>query len=78
MTERGLEGFEKTESGYALSLDGLPDGELEFTLSAEEKPKPPLQDRLHRVRLLEAVVLFVIAAISVRKYNERQQKNREQ
>lgn len=78
MTDSGLEGFAKTEQGYALSLDGLPEGELEFTLSAEEKPKPPLQERLQRVRLLEAVVLFVIAAISVRKYNERQQKNREQ
>lgn len=78
LTDSGLEGFEKTDSGYALSLDGLPQGELEFTLSAEEKPKPPLQDRLQRVRLLEAVILFVIAAISVRKYNERQQKNREQ
>lgn len=75
MTERGLEGFEKTEQGYALSLDGLPEGELEFTLSAEENPKPPLRDRLQRGRLLEAVVLFVLAAISVRKYNERQQKN---
>ena len=78
MTERGLEVFEKTEQGYALSLDGLPEGELEFTLSAEENPKPPLRDRLQRVRLLEAVVLFVLAAISVRKYNERQQKKREQ
>lgn len=39
MTERGLEGFEKTERGYALSLDGPPEGELEFTLSGEERPK---------------------------------------
>ena len=70
--------FEKTETGYQAFFDGLPDGELEFTLSTEEKPKPPLWDRLQRVRLLETVVLFVLAAISVRKYNERQQKNREQ
>lgn len=30
--------FEKTETGYRLSLDGLPDSELEFSLSSSEKP----------------------------------------
>lgn len=78
MTESGLEGFAKTEQGYALSLEGLPEGELEFTLSAGEKPKLPLRERLQMVRLMEGAVLLVIAAISVRKYNKRQQKNREQ
>ncbi|MBQ6899510.1 MAG: hypothetical protein IJN72_01595 [Firmicutes bacterium] len=38
MLDSSLKGFEKTESGYALSLDGLPEGELEFTLCSEEKP----------------------------------------
>lgn len=33
------EQFEKTDTGYQVSLEGLPDGELEFTLSSEEKPK---------------------------------------
>ena len=32
-------GFTKTETGYALSLDGLPEGELEFTLSSDENPQ---------------------------------------
>lgn len=32
-------GFTKTEYGYALSLEGLPDGELGFTLSTSETPK---------------------------------------
>ncbi len=32
-------GFIKTETGYALSLDGLPDGELEFSLSSSEDPE---------------------------------------
>lgn len=31
--------FEKTDTGYRLSLDGLPDGELEFSLCSSEKPK---------------------------------------
>lgn len=31
--------FEKTESGYATSLNGLPSGELRFTLSADPDPQ---------------------------------------
>lgn len=31
--------FEKTESGYRLSLSGLPEGELTFSLSESENPK---------------------------------------
>lgn len=38
LTECVLEGFTKTENGYSLKLDGLPEGELEFTLSTAEKP----------------------------------------
>lgn len=34
-------GFTKTEGGFELNLDGLPDGELEFTLSTEPNPVPP-------------------------------------
>ena len=33
-----LSGFEKTNGGYKLSLGGLPDGELTFTLSSSENP----------------------------------------
>ncbi len=39
ITESGIDGFEKTEDGYSLTLDGLPDGELTFTLSRSESPK---------------------------------------
>jgi len=42
LTESGGEfSFEKTETGYQTSLDGLPEGELEFTLSESAKPKAP-------------------------------------
>ena len=42
ITENSLEGFTKTEAGYALKRDGLPEGELEFTLCSSENPtKPP-------------------------------------
>lgn len=33
--------FEKTETGYTLSLDGLPEGELEFSLSTSATPEAP-------------------------------------
>ena len=42
ITENSLEGFTKTETGYTLKRNGLPGGELEFTLSTSENPtKPP-------------------------------------
>ena len=41
MTQCNLDCFEKTEAGYELELDGLPDRELIFVLSADAKPTPP-------------------------------------
>ena len=41
MESGGAFSFEKTENGYAVSLDGLPDEELTFTLSADPSAKPP-------------------------------------
>ncbi len=41
LVESGIEGFEKEGEGYVLRLDGLPDGELEFTLSASQEPERP-------------------------------------
>ena len=38
MLESSLEGWTHTDNGYTLSLDGLPDGELEFTLCDSEDP----------------------------------------
>ena len=33
-----IEGFTKTETGYTVKLNGLPDGELTFNLSTSENP----------------------------------------
>lgn len=41
ITESNTDGFAKSENGYKLTLDGLPDGELEFTLSSSENPSKP-------------------------------------
>ena len=43
VTESSQEGFEKTETGYILKRDGLPDGELVFTLSESENPVKPVK-----------------------------------
>lgn len=39
ITESSPDGFQKTEEGYSLSLPGLPEEELTFTLCAEKSPK---------------------------------------
>ena len=42
ITENSLEGFTKTDTGYTLKRNGLPEGELEFVLCSSENPiKPP-------------------------------------
>jgi hypothetical protein len=41
ITESSLDGFEKTEGGYKLTLPGLPDSELTFTLCSSENPEAP-------------------------------------
>ena len=69
MTESGGSfSFEKTETGYQTSLDGLPEGELEFTLSADEKPKEPMRSGEMTVRV--AVVVAVAAVF----YLDRKKK----
>lgn len=40
MTHCTLNGFEKTETGYKATFDGLPNGELYFELSTLENPEP--------------------------------------
>ncbi len=46
ITDSSLQGFEKTETGYKLVLEGLPDGELTFTLSTSENPEAPKTNAL--------------------------------
>ena len=39
MTETNRKDFEKNKSGYSFKSDGLPEGELKFSLSEREKPE---------------------------------------
>ena len=43
ITENSLDGFTKTEAGYTLKRNGLPSGELEFTLCTSENPTKPIK-----------------------------------
>lgn len=57
--------FEKTENGYQASFDGLPDGELTFTLSADAKPKAPSGSNGKLILIAGAVV--VLTAVQLRR-----------
>lgn len=57
--EINQENFEKTETGYVYKGMGLPDGELEFTVSASEKPKV---ERNYRYLVYLLVPIFIAAA----------------
>ena len=61
MTENDQGSFSKTEKGYELTLPGLPEKELTFTLSESEHPRPPkLSLPLDPVLLLAGFVGFVL------------------
>lgn len=55
ITESGIGGFEKTETGYSLALGGLPDGELTFTLCTAEKPE---WSRQYKNSILLTVIIY--------------------
>lgn len=81
MTQSGLEGFEKTESGYALSLEGLPEWELQFSLCAAENPSQTQHGKMAQAwssyffqKLL--LVIIPMAAIILAVILHRKRKNR--
>lgn len=61
MTENNQGSFSKTENGYELTLPGLPEEELTFTLSESEHPRSPkLSLPFNPVFLLAGIVGFVL------------------
>ena len=62
MTESGIDGFTKTDGGYALSLPGLPEGELTFTLSESENPQPSKWSSLYLMTTEFIIVLTAVLA----------------
>ena len=61
MTENNQGGFLRTEKGYELTLPGLPEKELTFTLSESEHPRhPKLSLPFHPVFLFAGFAGFVL------------------
>lgn len=77
ITESSLKSFEKGEGGYTLSLDGLPEGELVFVLSADEHPVKELPNLAYLVFYLPillpilALILIPVVVILVRRRRRR-------
>ena len=62
MTGCGIDGFTKTDGGYALTLPGLPESELTFTLSESETPQPPKWLSLYLMPTEFIIVLTAVLA----------------
>lgn len=82
MIESNTEETAKTEVGYTLSLDGLPDGELEFTLCASENPEKisrgyflPVEMIISFSIIAAVIAVIIIAVILIRKKIKRKKEN---
>lgn len=65
LTESSLGEFTVTDNGYSISTDGLPEGELEFTLSSAENPVK-VKHRIRDYIPIEIIISFsVIVAVLV-------------
>ena len=76
MIESGFESIVKTENGYSLSLDSLPDKELEFKLCTSEAPEKQKSDYFLPIEMIisfsiiagiAAVIAAVVIIIKKRK-----------
>lgn len=58
--------FEQTDTGYAAHLDGLPEGELTFTLCSESVPKiPAFQGGFPMDLLLIGAIMLVMVVVVI-------------
>ena len=60
ITENSLEGFTKTDTGYTLKRNGLPEGELEFVLCSSENPIRPISPYFDTVWIVVGAIAAVI------------------
>ena len=63
ITENSLDGFTKTEAGYTLKRNGLPSGELEFTLCTSENPTKPIKPITDYIPIEIIISFFVIGGV---------------
>ena len=83
MPESGIDGFTKTDGGYALTLPGLPESELTFTLSESETPQPPKWLSLYImptefIIVMAAVLAAVGVAVFLLNRRKKRTKNRKE
>ena len=76
MTGCGIDGFTKTDGGHALTLPGLPEGELTFTLSESEKPPPKWSSLYLMPTAFIIVMAAVLAAVGVAVFLLSRRKKR--
>ncbi len=67
MTQCNLDGFEKTEEGYVLHLEGLPDKELAFVLSSVEHPDKPGTHAMKTGWLFAGIAAVIVVGLVRRK-----------
>ena len=60
ITENSLEGFTKTDTGYTLKRNGLPEGELEFVLCSSENPIKPISPYFDMVWIIIGAICVVV------------------
>ena len=63
LLESSLKGFTKTETGWEMHTDSLPEKELELCLSAAQKPKRDKDDLMKEI-LLWGLMIFGLALIA--------------
>ena len=60
ITENSLEGFTKTDTGYTLKRNGLPEVELEFVLCSSENPIKPISPYFDMGWIIIVVIVAVV------------------
>lgn len=65
LTENNLGEFVSIDNGYSLSLNGLPEGELEFTLSSAESPEKPRMGLLNYIPFEMMVSFSIIGGLLI-------------
>lgn len=69
MIESSLKGFEKTDTGYHISVEGLPKGELEFSLCEVSSPKKksnPYEYILIGILAAGALLVILLAVLLIK------------
>ena len=86
ITENTLDGFTKTDTGYTLKRNGLPEGELEFVLCSSEKPVGRISPYLAVGRFIMGIIgatgvgiiisiVVVAAVVIIKKKRKKLRRN---